>query len=517
MRRPMTPIRTAALVLLALLLPLLGRASAPTPSITVSFDHLATGFELDGLHRDLPCESCHLNAVFRGTPRNCGVCHIQGSKFNATSKTQTHIPSTNNCAACHDTASFGPAVHFDHAEVMGACVTCHNGTLAQGVGPSHPATSKVCEACHTVLSWNPPKAVDHNQIPLAVSGFCIICHNGTQASGKPSNHVPTNLECGDCHVTASWLGASFDHTGITTGCVTCHNGVKAVGKQGAHMPTSNVCEACHTAGIGTKTPSWVPAPFDHTQMAVNTCETCHSGTVKISTGFVPGQPANHVPPIPSSIDCGVCHGNNPAAETWTVLAASIATLHTGLNTGNCVLCHGGETFAGVPAPYSPMSVRGVSPTKATPLSPPHIPVLVGTDCSGCHGAAYQAGGFGPATQMNAAKHAFVSTACDTCHEAGRSYYTGSGTPLQLRPADHMNGADPRMATSDCSLCHETTDWNSTMLPTGHMPNPGNQGCSVCHTAIGSTTASYAALASIAVCTPASAAAARSATAGPAAS
>jgi len=142
---------------------------------------------------------------------------------------------------------------------MGNCVSCHNGTIAQGKGPTHPQTSDACDACHTTLSWNPPKAVDHTQIPLAVQGFCIICHNGTSASGKPKNHIATNLECGDCHLTTTWLGAAFDHTGIKTGCFSCHNGVKAVGKQGNHMPTSNVCETCHNhrhrhggTGVGSR-------------------------------------------------------------------------------------------------------------------------------------------------------------------------------------------------------------------------------------------------------------------------
>jgi len=461
-------------------LPLGAHAASAAAPITVPFDHLATGFELDGVHRDLPCESCHLNALFRGTPRDCGTCHITGSPFNATPKTATHIPSSNNCAACHNTISFRPDVHFDHAEVMGSCVSCHNGSIAQGEGPTHPQTSQDCAACHTVMSWNPPKTVDHTQIPLAVAGYCIICHNGVEASGKLKGHVVTSLECGDCHTTLSWLGADFDHTGIKTGCFSCHNGIKAVGKQGNHMPTTNVCENCHTTGIGTKTPSWVPSLFDHTQMAVTTCQTCHNGTVKISTGFVPGQPSNHVPPIPSSIDCGVCHGNNPSAETWTVLAASIATLHTGLPVSNCLQCHAGETYAGVPAPYIPMSTSGISPYKKTPLAPPHIPVLTGTDCSSCHGAAYQSGGFGPATAMSAAKHAFVSTSCDTCHDTGKSFYVGSGTPLQLRPQDHVTSSDPSMATGDCSLCHETKDWVSTVMPAGHMPNPANLPCATCH-------------------------------------
>ncbi len=112
--------------------------AAGTAPITVPFDHLTTGFELDGVHRDLPCESCHLNAVFRGTPLDCGTCHITGSPFNATPKTATHIATTNNCAACHNTISFRPDVHFDHAEVLGSCVSCHNGTIAQGEGPSSP-------------------------------------------------------------------------------------------------------------------------------------------------------------------------------------------------------------------------------------------------------------------------------------------------------------------------------------------------------------------------------------------
>src|SRR3984885_9949208 len=97
----------------------LADAGAPSP-ITVPFDHLTTGFELDGVHRDLPCESCHLNAVFRGTPRDCGTCHITGSLFDAPPKTAPHIPSPNNGAPCHNTISFRPDVHFDHAEVMGS-------------------------------------------------------------------------------------------------------------------------------------------------------------------------------------------------------------------------------------------------------------------------------------------------------------------------------------------------------------------------------------------------------------
>ncbi len=87
--------------------------------------------------------------------------------------------------------------------------------------------------------------------------------------------------------------------------------------------------------------------------------------------------------------------------------------------------------------------------------PSHIPYLSGTDCSSCHAANYAAGGFGP-TSMSAAKHAFVPTACDTCHEAGLSFYMGASTP-RCRAAPRITCSERQSAaeSGDCSGCHET--------------------------------------------------------------
>jgi nitrate/TMAO reductase-like tetraheme cytochrome c subunit len=96
--------------------------------------------------------------------------------------------------------------------------------------------------------------------------------------------------------------------------------------------------------------------------------------------------------------------------------------------------------------------------------------------------------------MTQATHAGVGTICKTCHEAGLSFYMGAANPgLQGRPANHTAGQ--MVAPNDCSLCHTTANWNSTALPAGHMPNPGNQPCTVCH--IGAP-ANYARLAANAV-------------------
>jgi hypothetical protein len=56
---------------------------------------------------------------------------------------------------------------------------------------------------------------------------------------------------------------------------------------------------------------------------------------------------------------------------------------------------------------------------------------------------------------------------------------GAASPtLQLRPSDHSSGT---MLTGDCSGCHTTANWNSTTMPSNHMPNPASQACSTCHT------------------------------------
>ena len=49
--------------LLALFVLLLAAGSAfAAPASKTPFDHLTTGFELDGKHRETACESCHVNA-----------------------------------------------------------------------------------------------------------------------------------------------------------------------------------------------------------------------------------------------------------------------------------------------------------------------------------------------------------------------------------------------------------------------------------------------------------------------
>ena len=204
-------------------------ASGPANSSATSvkparFDHLTTGYELAGQHRDLPCESCHNNAVFKGTPRDCAACHGIGTQgVHATAKPVSHILTSNRCEACHTPVAWIPAVNFDHAEIKGSCSSCHNGVQAQGKGPGHIDTSLECDVCHSTIGWA-GAVFSHSGV---VSG-CASCHNGVSAKGAPPTHIPSDAApCESCHAPTqytSFSGAVMNHAAVTPPmpCANCH-------------------------------------------------------------------------------------------------------------------------------------------------------------------------------------------------------------------------------------------------------------------------------------------------------
>ena len=71
------------LVLIALIIsvPSVAKEAAkPAQGVTAPFDHLTTGFELEGQHKQVKCESCHVDGVFKGTPVACVGCHAPGTR-----------------------------------------------------------------------------------------------------------------------------------------------------------------------------------------------------------------------------------------------------------------------------------------------------------------------------------------------------------------------------------------------------------------------------------------------------
>jgi len=311
LRRQRTALAGSTLLLLGISL-----MALPAPSQEPDFDHIATRFLLTGSHENVRCEACHIAGVFRGTPTDCAFCH-DGTGMRAESgKPLDHVPTSNQCADCHTTATW-EQVRFDHAAVTGTCASCHNGFIAPGKPTDHILTSADCNMCHIDVAWNTIR-FDHS----GVTGSCSSCHDGIQAKGKPNEHIQTNADCDLCHSTSAWRPARFDHSSVTQPCSSCHNGIAATGKTGGHIQTNAECDLCHT------TSAWRPASFDHSAIT-GSCSSCHNGIA--ATGI----PAGH---FLSSSECDVCHTTDRwAPDVFRHMSANYPGDHR--NDLACTRCH----------------------------------------------------------------------------------------------------------------------------------------------------------------------------------
>ena len=129
------------------------------------FDHFSTGFPLTGAHANADCDACHTRGVFKGTSTRCAACHATTSRLSGEHKPPNHMPTTDNCEACHTTYAWTPVTRFDHSDATGTCFTCHNGRIAAGKTPSHAQSGNTCDDCHTTGNWQNAR-FDHSQITV---------------------------------------------------------------------------------------------------------------------------------------------------------------------------------------------------------------------------------------------------------------------------------------------------------------------------------------------------------------
>lgn len=260
-------------------------ASAVAQEPAADFDHTATRFVLTGSHEIVPCQGCHRDGIFAGTPVDCSFCH-DGSGMRAESgKPLDHVPTTKRCEDCHTSVTW-TEIRFDHVSALGRCSACHNGSRASGKPIDHIITNAECDLCHNSVVWASVR-FDHS----AITSPCSTCHNGSDATGKPNDHIVTNAECDLCHSTRRWSPASFDHSNVTQPCSTCHNGMDATGKPNDHIATAAECDLCHA------TAAWTPASFDHDNIT-GPCSSCHNGM------DATGKPTDHFITLQ---ECDACH------------------------------------------------------------------------------------------------------------------------------------------------------------------------------------------------------------------
>jgi len=129
--------------------PALDAATEPLGAVPQGFDHLSTGFPLDGRHAQVPCEQCHSGQIFRGTPRNCSACH---DNTRATGRAPTHIPTQAECDECHNSNDFRQSAVMDHNTITTDCATC---PPAPGSHVARGVTAD-CQNCHGTTTWLNP-------------------------------------------------------------------------------------------------------------------------------------------------------------------------------------------------------------------------------------------------------------------------------------------------------------------------------------------------------------------------
>jgi hypothetical protein len=137
---------------LAVLVLTVGRVNAQS-AFRSGFDHFTTSWPLDGAHQNVDCENCHVEGLFKGTPRECSACHNRGGLVKASAPPLNHIRSTTQCQDCHSETSWAAVRRVDHTQVLGSCQSCHNGVIATGKPPDHPPASSQCELCHRTNTW----------------------------------------------------------------------------------------------------------------------------------------------------------------------------------------------------------------------------------------------------------------------------------------------------------------------------------------------------------------------------
>ncbi len=437
------------------------------------FDHAAIAhFALDGAHRTLDCQSCHIGGQFAGTPAACVNCHLPAYQ-STTNPSHVAANFPKNCSNCHTTATWLGA-KFDHAatgfQLTGAhtplqcaqchiggkfagtpaaCVNCHLPAYQSASNPNHVTANfpKDCSACHTTTTWIGAK-FNHAATGFALTGAhaplqCSQCHTGTAFAGLSKscdgchmtnykkatnpNHVQAGfpVDCSVCHTTVQWAGAKFDHAGVSGFPLT-----------GAHAPLQ--CSQCHTG-----------SDF---KAASRTCDGCHMADYKKTTN------PNHVQAgFPT--DCSVCHTNIQWAGAKFDHAGVSGFPLTGAHAPlQCRQCHTGSDFKSAPRTCEGCHIADFKKT----TNPNHVQAGFPSDCSLCHTTIQWAGAqFDHSRTKFALTGAHKPLQCAQCHTSGTFASTAANCDA-CHLTRYKATTNPNHVTAgfplDCSVCHTTTSW-----------------------------------------------------------
>ena len=218
------------------------------PSTFTLARHKESQFPLTGGHLATPCGDCHKQsaelkpvptAVYRWTNLSCTSCHEDPHQGQFRERMLKVANRRSGCEACHSTNSWRELAGFDHSQTDFPLLGAHKATA--------------CIDCH-----KPPNLetrllhVNFKSAP----NKCEDCHEDPHGKQFAKAGITT---CIDCHNSAKWKPALFDHDKLTrfplqgvhrnVRCEACHKEVRMVDTKNIlfYKPTPTECAACHGA------------------------------------------------------------------------------------------------------------------------------------------------------------------------------------------------------------------------------------------------------------------------------
>ena len=428
--------------------------------------HNSTTFPLDGRHRDLPCESCHRQNTYKGTPTKCFDCHWvrrQDDRFR--------LQLGSQCEQCHRTTSWS-AVRWDHGAMTSmplgvahqrlTCQSCHAGNTFK-------TAQTTCASCH-LKDYQAAKTPNH-----VAAGFptaCETCHKPADATFNqarfdhaarfPLLGVHAQTACASCHLNNVYRGTPRD-------CIGCHRTQFDRTTSPNHVMAgfSTACESCHRP----TDISFRGTQFNHNAIfalvgrhAQAACTSCHVNNVFRGTGrecvachlqqYQRTTAPNHAA-AGFSTACESCH--RPSDTTFsgaTFNHASVFALVGRHAQAACASCHVNNVFRGTARDCVGCHLTQYQRT----TSPNHLAAGFPTTCQSCHrnsDTSWTQGTFNHRFPITSGPH---RTACSSCHQAPASFATFTCLTCHERAKtdeQHRERAGYRYDSLACYSCHPT--------------------------------------------------------------
>jgi hypothetical protein len=215
------------------------------------FNH-GSVFPLVGGHATQACAACHVNNVYRGTPRECFGCH-EDDYQRTRNPNHASAGFGTSCQACHQASANAWTASFNHNQVFPlqgrhaqqACSACH-------VNDVYGGTPRACQACHQD-EYDQTRNPNHRAAGFPTT--CESCHRAADNSWSAGrfnhpwfpitsgNHA--GRDCRECHTDPA------NYKAFT--CTTCHSRSETDPEHreiGAYRYESAACYACHPTGRG---------------------------------------------------------------------------------------------------------------------------------------------------------------------------------------------------------------------------------------------------------------------------